>query len=135
MRSGSLITARMALEQGRDVMAVPGGILSGNHKGCHRLIKDGARLVESVEDVLDEIGWSDRGTDRLKNSANHLQLSDLESNMAKGEPYSVDTLAGKTGRSASDLLTELCVLELSGRVIRTAGGQFVRLAGPERREG
>ncbi len=55
--------------------------------------------------------------------------------MAKGEPYSVDNLAERTGRTASDLLTELCLLELSGRVMRTAGGQFVRMAGPERREG
>ena len=134
-RSGSLITARQALDQGRDVLAVPGGILCGNHRGCHRLIKDGARLVESVDDVLDEIGWARRAPAQAENSHNHLQLSDLESNMARGELYTVDNLAEKTGRTASDLLTELCLLELSGRVMRTAGGQFVRMAGPERMEG
>ena len=56
-KSGSLITARMALEQGRDVLAVPGSVLSGQHRGSHALIKDGARLVETVTDVLEEIGW------------------------------------------------------------------------------
>jgi len=134
-RSGSLITARLALEQNRDVLAVPGAILSGRHRGCHRLIRDGARLVESVEDVLDELNWSTPGGFGVKNTFNRLQLSDLESNMAKGEPYSVDNLAERTGRSASDLLTDLCGLELSGRVTRTAFGQFVRMVGPERREG
>jgi DNA processing protein len=129
--SGSLITAKAALEQGRDVLAVPGGVLSGRHRGCHGLIKDGARLVESVEDVLAEMGWNPQGAIGAGESPNRLQLSDLEANMAKGEPYSVDTLAERTGRSASDLLTELCVLELSGRVMRTTGGQFVRTAGPE----
>jgi predicted Rossmann fold nucleotide-binding protein DprA/Smf involved in DNA uptake len=68
-------------------------------------------------------------------SHNHLQLSDLEANMAKGEPYSVDDLAVQTCRSASELLTDLCFLELSGRVVRTASGQFVRMQGPESREG
>jgi DNA processing protein len=131
-RSGSLITARQAMEQGRDVLAVPGGTLSGRHRGCHSLIKDGARLVETVEDVLDEIDWSRRQAREAENSPNRLQLSDLESNMAKGELYSVDNLAERTGRSASDLLAELCLLELSGRVTRAAGGQFVRMNGPER---
>jgi len=134
-RSGSLITARLALEQGRDVLAVPGGTLSGRHRGCHSLIKDGARLVETVEDVLEELKWSRPTGAGTADSHNHLQLSDLEANMAKGEPYSVDDLAGETGRSASELLTELCFLELSGRVVRTTGGRFIRLQGVERRVG
>ena len=56
-RSGSLITARAALDQGRDVLAVPGNVASGRYSGCHALIKDGAPLVETVEDVLNELGW------------------------------------------------------------------------------
>jgi DNA processing protein len=134
-RSGSLITARMALDQGRDVLAVPGGTMSGRHRGCHGLIKDGARLVETVDDVLDEIRWPRRAGIPGPDSPNHLQLSDLEANMARGEPYTVDQLARQTGRSASELLTDLCLLELAGRVSRTAGGQFIRMAGPERVEG
>lgn len=133
-KSGSLITARMALDQGRDVLAVPGGPMSGRHRGCHRLIKDGARLVETVEDVLDELRWSSRGRRAAPNEDKYLQLSDLEANMAKGEPYTVDDLAARTGRSAQELLTELGFLELSGRVLRTAGGQYVRATGPGRGE-
>jgi DNA processing protein len=130
-RSGSLITARMALDQGRSVMAIPGGTLAGRHRGCHSLLKDGARLVESVEDVLDELNWPRPAAIQALDSLNHLQLSDLEANMAKGETYSVDQLAGATGRTVPELLTDLSLLELSGRVVRTTGGQFVRLTGPE----
>jgi predicted Rossmann fold nucleotide-binding protein DprA/Smf involved in DNA uptake len=85
--------------------------------------------------VLEELHWPGRPGVTGGNSHNHLQLSDLEANMARGEAYSVDDLAGKTGRSASELLTELCELELSGRVTRVAGGQFVRMVGPERAKG
>ena len=60
-RSGSLITARCALEQGRDVLAVPGGILSGRNRGGHALLRDGARIVESADDILDELGLRRRG--------------------------------------------------------------------------
>jgi len=134
-KSGSLITARLALEQNREVLAVPGGPLSGRHRGCHSLIKDGARLVETVEDVLEELKWPYFKAVTAPDAHNHLQLSDLENNMAKGEPYSVDDLAKRTKRSASEILTDLCLFELNGRVVRTTGGRFVRLTGPESREG
>ena len=68
-QSGSLITAQMALEQGRDVLAVPGTWPAGRYRGCHALIKDGARLVETVEDVLEEIGWRPAGATLACNRA------------------------------------------------------------------
>ena len=126
--SGSLITARMALEQGRDVLAVPGGILSGSHRGCHGLIKDGARLVETVGDILEEIGWTPPAAGRPEPD-NHLQLSDLEANMAVGEPYSVEDLARGVGREPLELLPELGRLEVAGRVTRLPAGHFMRLVG------
>lgn len=129
-KSGSLITAGQAIEQGRSVLAVPGNPLSGRHRGSHDLIKDGAALVDTVEDVLFEIGWTRRpGVEST--GRNHLQLSDLESNMAKGESYSVDNLARKTRQSTPDLLADLSELELAGRVMRTAAGEYIRLSGPE----
>jgi DNA processing protein len=127
-RSGSLITARLALEQGRDVLAVPGGILSGRHRGSHALIKDGARLVETVEDVLDEIRWSRPAGSEAGGESSPGPMTALEATMAPGETYSVDDLAGLTGQSASEMLVELSSLELARRVTRLAGGQFMRMA-------
>jgi DNA processing protein len=124
-RSGSLITARAALEQGRDVLAVPGTVAGGRYQGCHALIRDGARLVETVEDVLDEIAWSRSAAPGAR--TNSLQLSKLEETMAVGEPYSVDDLVLRTRRATSDILAELATLELAGRIRRLAGGTVVRL--------
>lgn len=128
-KSGSLITARAALDQNRDVLAVPGSVGSGRSKGCHALIKDGAHLVETVEDVLQELKW--RQTERrVVKRRNILDLSELELEMDVGEPYSVDDLASRTRRLTSDLLAELGALELVGRVVRMEGGRFVRLDEP-----
>jgi DNA processing protein len=129
-KSGSLITARMALEQGRDVLAVPGSVLSGQYRGSHALIKDGARLVETVTDVLEEIGWpalpaAARPGVTREGSPPH--PTGLEHAMAPGEPYSVDDLAARTERTTQDLLAEIGRLELRGRIVRAAGGRFVRL--------
>lgn len=126
-RSGSLITARAALEQGRDVLAVPGNVASGRYRGGHALIKDGARLVETVEDVLDQIGWT-RSTRRPGfDPTNSLKLNGLEETMASGESYSLDDLTARTGRPVPVVLAELGALELAGRVRRMTGGGFVRL--------
>ncbi|HUL71557.1 MAG TPA: DNA-processing protein DprA [Vicinamibacterales bacterium] len=127
MHSGSLITARAALEQGRDVLAVPGGVTSGRHQGCHALIKDGARLVETVEDILEEVGWQRAPAVPHALPSKSLQISELEGTMAVGEPYSVDELAARTRRTTPGLLTELSALELAGRIARLPGGSYVRL--------
>jgi DNA processing protein len=133
-KSGSLITAKMAMEQGRDVLVVPGNVLSGRNRGGHALIKDGARLVESVDDVLAEIGMlgaaraGQVGTD----GADNLMIdNELSKQMAIGETYDADTLAGLTGWDVSKLLSELARLELGGQVSRLAGG-WVRRAGRAR---
>ena len=126
-KSGSLITARMALEQGREVLAVPGGVLSGRSRGCHQLIRDGARLVETAADVLDQLGWARTVQPAVAGPTNSLQLNELEETMALGEPYSVEELAGQIHRPVSALLADLGALEVAGRIVRTAGGRYVRL--------
>jgi DNA processing protein len=125
-KSGSLITARMAIEQGRDVLAVPGSAASGRYRGSHALIKDGARLVETVDDVLDELEGVSRERPQ-RTGDNRQSLSKLEETMAIGEPYSADDLAALAGRAAPELLAELGALEVQGRVRRVGGGNFVRL--------
>ena len=125
-KSGSLITARLAIEQGRDVLAVPGSAASGRYKGSHALLRDGARLVETVDDVLDELEGVSRER-RPRSRVNRQPLSELEETMAVGEPYSADDLAALTGRPAPELLAELGSLEVQGRIGRAGGGNFVRL--------
>jgi DNA processing protein len=125
-KSGSLITARLAIEQGRDVLAVPGSAASGRYRGSHGLLKDGARLVETVDDVLDELEGVSR--DRpVRHSDQPSAVSMLEETMVVGEPYCADDLAALTGRPAPELLAELGSLEVQGRIRRVGGGNFVRL--------
>ena len=132
-QSGSLITARMALEQGRDVFAIPGSIHSPLSKGCHQLIKQGAKLVESAQDVLEELGQYP-AADANAASIQRADNSDRQSTpddpllLALGhDPVDCDTLAARTGLDAAALNAQLLELELEGRVEILPGGQYRRL--------
>ena len=126
-KSGSLITARCAMEQGRDVMAVPGSVLSGRNRGSHSLLKDGAKVVETADDVLEELGWpaARAATQQPRTAASE---DPLLAHMEPGEVYELDALVAATGTAPSKLLPRLMELELLGRV-RAAGGRFGRATG------
>ncbi len=128
VQSGSLITARMALEQGREVFAIPGSIHSPQAKGCHSLIKQGAKLVESAQDVLDElecyfpggaIAASPHRDDRP------LQEHPVLAHMGF-DPQGMDALAERSGLTVEALSAILLQLELEGRVAALPGGLYQR---------
>ncbi|WP_245820279.1 DNA-processing protein DprA [Marinobacter lutaoensis] len=137
LRSGSLITARLALEQGREVFAIPGSIHSPVARGCHQLIKQGARLVETVDDVLEELAgwWSPPvvSTRQPSPAPDRPDLSGLEQREiavfeALGyDPVSTDALALATGLPADQLMQALLLLELQG-LAGSAPGGYLRLA-------
>jgi DNA processing protein len=132
-KSGSLITARCALEQGRDVLAVPGNVLSGRNRGAHALLRDGAKIVESADDILEELGMcapaaaralpDDRGgkTDAARF---HDPILDC---LVPGEPIDLDAIAERSGLTTVRLLPRLLELELQGTIARVGGGRFVRI--------
>ena len=130
-QSGSLITARYALEQGRDVMAVPGSVLSGRNRGSHALLKDGAKVVETADDILEGLGWpvAAPSGDGLPNEpAKSFKTDGLLERLAVGEAYDFDQLAELTGCAGPKLLARLTEWELQGRLLRTGGGRFQRAA-------
>jgi DNA processing protein len=126
--SGSLITARLAGEQGRDIFAIPGSIHSPLSKGCHQLIKQGAKLVESAEDVLAELGMG-AGAPRSAQSAPPAVGEKDELLRAMGhDPVSVDELSVRCNLPAEEIQSRLLQLELSGLIAVMAGGKVQRLA-------
>ncbi|HET6265448.1 MAG TPA: DNA-processing protein DprA [Usitatibacter sp.] len=124
-RSGSLITARCAGEQGREVFALPGSIHSPLARGCHKLIREGAKLVECAQDVLTELGIASDSPKSAKAKERDSSSSVLRA-MGHG-PVSVDEIAHATGQSAAAISAELARLEIAGRVEPLAGGRFQRV--------
>jgi DNA processing protein len=127
LHSGSLITARWAAELGREVMAMPGSIHSPVARGCHRLIRDGARLVESAQDVLDELGIralapAPAGDDAPADAQRSSVLAALGH-----DPVDLDTLARRTGHPPGALAARLLELELTQDVERLPGNTYQRL--------
>ena len=134
LASGSLITARMAAEQGREVFAIPGSIHAPQSRGCHALIRQGAKLVESAQDVLEELkipATTVPGLPQEGVSAPGAAASDETEDpvlAALGyDPMGLDALIARTGMDASTLQVALLELELDGRIARLPGGLFQRV--------
>ncbi|HET9650713.1 MAG TPA: DNA-processing protein DprA [Usitatibacter sp.] len=123
LHSGSLITARLAAEQGRDVFAIPGSIHSSLSKGCHELIRQGAKLVESAQDVLVELGLAQPAVQR---PPEHHEEDPLLGKMGFA-PVSIDQMVELTGLAAASLAAQLSRLEVEGRVQALPGGWFQRI--------
>jgi DNA processing protein len=134
-RSGALITARFAAEQGREVFAIPGSINSPQSKGCHRLIREGAKLVERASDIIEELNMFNRADigeqtstapvtgDPSGYSPEHLDLLEI----IGWDPVGFDVAATRSGLTAEELSSMLLILELEGRVKRLPGGSFQRI--------
>jgi DNA processing protein len=128
--SGSLITARFALEQNREVFAIPGSIHNPLARGCNALIREGAKLVETTQDILEELNYT------FQQDAQDLPVAaqstlDLEQqtllNLVQFSPTSIDTLVELTGQSTDILIAGLLILELQGYLEATAGGCYTRI--------
>ncbi len=137
MRSGSLITARLAGNYGREVFAVPGSIHSSLSKGCHRLIRQGATLVETSADIVAELGpiagsvassGSARATPVTANDEPDEDYAKLLHSMGY-EPVDIPALIRRSGLTAAELSSMLLILELEGRVESMPGGRFQQLTG------
>jgi DNA processing protein len=127
-RSGSLITARCALEQGRDVLAVPGNVLSGRNRGGHALLRDGARIVETADDIVEELhGVASRVDADRRRSATAASGDPLLACLIAGEAADADEIAQRTGLAMARLLARLAELELHGMIARVGGGRFIRV--------
>jgi DNA processing protein len=122
--SGSLITARLAAEQGREVFAIPGSIHSPLSKGCHALIKQGAKLVESAQDVLEEFGGA-RAPDPTPSGsgASHELLDRMGF-----DPFDIDELIARSGLTTEVVSAILLQLELEGKIASLPGGLYQRIA-------
>jgi DNA processing protein len=149
LQSGSLITARLAAEQGREVFAIPGSIHSPQSRGCHALIRQGAKLVECAQDVLEELPFrtgmpraqpsvvptpttaAAQSPSRVPSQSTDPSLDGIDATLIPAlgfDPVSLDALQARTGLDTARLQAQLMALELAGMVARLPGGRFQRLA-------
>lgn len=133
LESGSLITARLGLEMNKEVMAIPGSIHNPQSKGCHHLIKQGAKLVECLEDILEECPnlFNQRPVNdniKLNTQINNATANNMDFLEVMGfDPIHPDLLVEKLGISAADVYAELLQLELEGQISALAGGRYQRI--------
>ena len=128
VQSGSLITARLAAEAGRDVFAIPGSIHSPQARGCHALIKQGAKLVDRAEDILEELRMAGPGVGVPAPSPGQAPARETPLLEALGhDPVTLDALVARTGMSPSELSVRLLDLELAGHVARLPGQLYQRV--------
>ena len=136
LQSGSLITARLATEQGKDVFAIPGSIHSTQARGCHALIKQGAKLVESAQDILEELHFASPDKVAIKTITDHADSPGATGLFGEDSPLlfalgfdatSLDALQARTGLDTATLQAQLMALELDGEVVRLPGGLFLRV--------
>jgi DNA processing protein len=137
LKSGSLITARLATEQGKEVFAIPGSIHAAQSRGCHWLIRQGAKLVESTQDILEELPWPGPAMadprPKPADAAAKLgcDLPDADQGLLEAlgfDPVGLDALQARCGLATAELQARLMGLELDGQVARLPGGLFQRLA-------
>jgi DNA processing protein len=135
-QSGSLITARLATEQGKEVFAIPGSIHNPQSRGCHALIRQGAKLVETAQDVLEELRWP-ASVNAINTEADHTHPASGTTSSESGDdvllamgadPVGLDALLARTGLDTARLLARLLELELEGHVARLPGGLVQRMA-------
>jgi len=128
-QSGSLITARMAAEQGREVFAIPGSIHAPQSRGCHALIRQGAKLVESAQDILEDLRLSDPIRSQVPDDGTDPEGPEDALLQAMGhDPVSLDALQARTGLDTATLQARLLALELDGHIGRLPGGLLQRSA-------
>jgi DNA processing protein len=144
LNSGTLITARKAAEQGRDVFALPGSLHNPLAKGCHRLIREGATLVETTADIMQEMGpVATELHMEIRNQLDQLENADKPPTRTQHEilddadyaklwsvlgfdPKTMDAIIGETGLGASEVSSMLLILELKGMVRKQGSGRFFR---------
>ncbi|MEN9945922.1 MAG: hypothetical protein RLZZ293_308 [Pseudomonadota bacterium] len=127
---GSMISANLALEMGREVLAIPGSIHNPMARGCHKLIKQGAKLVEVSNDIFEELKWFSKSLTNTSNLVDVTKYSDHPVLKLLGyEPMSLDILCTKLEIDFSDLCGQLLELELSGQIINCGGGYYQRSTG------